>query len=226
MLFRSVLGGFGVSYARIKRYDGRTVDATDDTGHTVDGLEATTRLGEDCAANRVVGCPGGRDNFLRFGLSYDTQWGASAYTEYDWNTYDNAHFDLTAFLARSRGSVVNCTDCASILEAHANMLGAVLSYTIITPSFDLNYILAIGGDEYTHCPFGGSSCGFSYHAVTTPDDGNTIYDATLALDGDDDPGSAPNEVLMVEAIDGDEYLDRLVKRGRPDYVYTQKETLQ
>jgi hypothetical protein len=160
------------------------------------------------------------------GLSYDTQWGASAYTEYDWNTYDNAHFDLTAFLARSRGSVVNCTDCASILEAHANMLGAVLSYTIITPSFDLNYILAIGGDEYTHCPFGGSSCGFSYHAVTTPDDGNTIYDATLALDGDDDPGSAPNEVLMVEAIDGDEYLDRLVKRGRPDYVYTQKETLQ
>lgn len=160
------------------------------------------------------------------GLSYDTRWGASAYTEYDWNTYDDAHFDLTAFLARSRGSVVNCTDCASILEAHANMLGAVLSYTIITPSFDLNYILAIGGDEYTHCPFGGSSCGFSYHAVTTPDDGNTIYDATLALDGDSDPGSSPSEILMVQAIDGAEYLDRLVMRGRPDYVYTQKETLQ
>jgi hypothetical protein len=160
------------------------------------------------------------------GLSYDTRWGASAYTLYDGNGFDNAHFDLTSFLERGRGSVVNCTDCAAILEAFANMVGATLEYTIITPGFDLNFIQAIGSDHFSHCPFDGGGCGFSYHAVTTPDDGGLIYDATLALDGDADPSSTPSEELLVQAIDGEEYLDRLVQSGRTGYRYTQKETLQ
>jgi len=63
-----LLGGFGVSYASIKRYDDHTVDATGGKG-----LEAPTRLGEDCAMKRIVGCGGGRDNYLRLGVSYDTR---------------------------------------------------------------------------------------------------------------------------------------------------------
>lgn len=160
------------------------------------------------------------------GLSYDTRYGASAYTWYDGNSFDDAHFHLTAFLGREYGSVVNCTDCASILEAFANMVGAALSYTIITPGFSLNLIQSIGGDHFTQCPFDGGGCGFSYHAVTTPDDGETIYDATLALDGDADPSNLPAEELLVQAIPGDEYLDRLVESGRTGYRYTQKATLQ
>ncbi len=160
------------------------------------------------------------------GLSYDTRWGASAYVQYDGMTYNNAHFDLSGFLDRTRGSVINCTDCAAILEAFANMLGATLSYTILAPSFDLNFIQAIGSDHFTQCPFDTGGCGFSYHAVTTPDDGGTIYDATLALDGDADPSGYPAEELLVQAISGEEYLDRLVEDGRPGYRYTQKETLQ
>ena len=160
------------------------------------------------------------------GLSYDTRWGASAYTEYSWNSFNDAHFDLTSFLDRSRGSVVNCTDCAAILEAFANMLGANLEYTIISPDFNLNYILAIGGENFTHCPFINGSCGFSYHAVTTPDDGATIFDATLALDGDDDPGAYPYEELLVQEIDGQEYLDRLVMSGNPHYKFTQAGSIQ
>lgn len=159
-------------------------------------------------------------------LAYDTAWGASAYTQYAGNTFDYAHFDLTGFLARARGSIVNCTDCASILEAFANMLGAPLSYTIITPGFNLNLIQAIGSDHYTQCPFDRGGCGFSYHAVTTPDDGDTIYDATLALDGDIDPSALPATELLVQAIAGEEYLDRLVESGRTGYRYTQKATLQ
>ncbi|MDP2313175.1 MAG: FlgD immunoglobulin-like domain containing protein [Pseudomonadota bacterium] len=164
--------------------------------------------------------------YFDLGLSYDTRWGASSYTQYDGNTFNDANFDLSSFLARSRGSVINCTDCASILEAFANMLGATLSYTILLPSFDLNYIKAIGGDRFDHCPFDSGGCGFSYHAVTTPDDGGTIYDATLALDGDADPGTYPGEELLVQAISGDEYLERLVDDGDVRYRYTQKETLQ
>lgn len=154
------------------------------------------------------------------GLAYDTRSGASAYTQYQRN-YDGATFNLTAFLSRSRGSIVNCTDCASIVETFGKMVGLDLSYAIVLDNFDLNYIRAIGGDEYTHCPFGNGGCGFRYHAVVTPDDAGTIYDATLALDGDDDPGSTPNVEMMVHAVPGDEYLDRLVMSGNARYDYVQ-----
>lgn len=160
------------------------------------------------------------------GLAYDTRWGASAYTQYSGDSYDDAHFDLTGFLARRRGSTVNCTDCAAILEAFANMLGASLSYTIILENFSLNQIKAIGGTDYTNCPFGPSSCGFRYHAVTTSSDGATIWDATLALDGDTDPGALPATELLVQSIGADEYLDRLVMSGRATYAFQQKETIQ
>lgn len=151
------------------------------------------------------------------GLSYDTRYGASAYMSYRGWSWDSADFNMSAFLERSNGDVVNCSDCAGILSVHANMLGAYLGQSIISPSFSLNYILAIGGDEFTHCPFGPGSCGFSYHAVTSPDDSAIIYDATLALDGDSDPGATPNEILMVQTITGDEYLERLVMSGSPRY---------
>lgn len=68
-----VLGGFGFSYARIKTYDGHTVDALDAEGNDTKAVQASTRLAEDCAAGTVVGCRGGRDNFLRLGVSYDTR---------------------------------------------------------------------------------------------------------------------------------------------------------
>lgn len=164
--------------------------------------------------------------YYDLGLAYDTRWGASAYTQYSGDTYDDAHFDLTGFLARRRGSTVNCTDCAAILEAFANMLGASLSYTIILQDFSLNQIRAIGATEYTNCPFGSGGCGFSYHAVTTSSDGATIWDATLALDGDDDPGALPATELLVQAIGADDYLDRLVLGGRVRYAFQQKETIQ
>lgn len=160
------------------------------------------------------------------GLSYDTRYGASAYTQYAGRGYDRGEFDFTSFLARTNGNVVNCSDCASILAGYSDMIGANLEYTIILQNFDLNFIKAIGGTDYTHCPFGSQGCGFSYHAVTTPDDTTTIYDATLALDGDDDPGAAPFTELLVQTIDGQEYLDRLVMSGNAAYSHTQKEYLR
>lgn len=68
-----VLGGVGVSYARIKDYTGHEVDAVDERGKAVTAIEATTRLRTDCDAGTIVGCGGGRDDFLRFGISYDTR---------------------------------------------------------------------------------------------------------------------------------------------------------
>ncbi len=159
------------------------------------------------------------------GLAYDTQYGASAYTTYAGGNWSRANFDMTSFLSRKYGVIVNCTDCAGIIVAFGNMLGAHVDYAIIGSNFDLNYILAIGGSEYTHCPFGPGGCGFSYHAVTTDTDNELIWDATLALDGDDDPGSAPHTELLVQSIPADEYLERLAKT-RAGYVYQSQGTLQ
>ena len=68
-----VLAGVGASYARIRDYTGTQVDAVDAAGRDTKALEATTRLRADCDAGRLVGCGGGRDNYLRLGLSYDTR---------------------------------------------------------------------------------------------------------------------------------------------------------
>ena len=68
-----VLAGFGVSYARIRDYTGKQVDAIDGAGRDAHAIEAPTRLSEDCAARRIVGCSGGRDDYLRLGISYDTR---------------------------------------------------------------------------------------------------------------------------------------------------------
>jgi hypothetical protein len=158
-------------------------------------------------------------------LTYDTRYGASAYVDYG-RRWDTAKFFFSDFLDRNFGRVVNCTDCASILLTYANMLGARLSYTIILENFSLNQIKSIGGTRFTNCPFGPSGCGFSYHAVTTDDAGGTIWDATLTLDGDDDPSAAPNTELLVQHIAGDEYLDRLVMTGSAAYYYESQGTIQ
>jgi len=68
-----VLGGFGASYNRIRDYTGKQVDAVDAAGHDARATEATTRLAADCAAGRLIGCAGGRDDYLRLGISYDTR---------------------------------------------------------------------------------------------------------------------------------------------------------
>jgi len=67
-----VLAGFGVTYTSIDDYTGERVDATGEDGDTRATM-ATTRLRADCDAGLLVGCDGGRDNILRFGVSYDTR---------------------------------------------------------------------------------------------------------------------------------------------------------
>lgn len=68
-----VLGGIGLSYARIRDYSGTMVDAVDDTGLEVKAVQATTKLREDHEAGAIVGFDGGRDNYVRLGISYDSR---------------------------------------------------------------------------------------------------------------------------------------------------------
>ena len=68
-----VMGGLGFSYASIDDYSGKQVDAVDANGNAIKATEGTTRLAADCAAGAIVGCAGGRDDYLRLAASYDTR---------------------------------------------------------------------------------------------------------------------------------------------------------
>ena len=167
--------------------------------------------------------------FNDLGLVYDTQTGASAYSYYGngWAVaWDQPHFLFTDFLLRRMGDVINCTDAGNLVTTYANQLGAELHHIVILENFDLDFIRAIGTPDFTRCPFGPGGCGFSYHAVTTPDGGNTIWDATLVLDGDNDPGARPFTELPAQAIPGPEYLWRLVRAGNADYRFESQGTIE
>ncbi len=192
------------------------VAAIDPALRAIDGVEPDPEAVLDALVEWI---------FNDLGLTYDTRYGASSYASYR-GGWDTGHFNMTDFLTLRFGEVVNCSDCAGILTSYANMLGARLAYLTILRNFSLNEILAIGQEEYTSCPFGPSSCGFSYHAVTTTGGAEWIWDATLALDGDEDPGSEPWEVMMVEKVAGEEYLERLVRSGDATYDYETIGTLQ
>ncbi len=154
--------------------------------------------------------------YFELGLRYDRERGASFYTSYPGRTWEGANFDLTRFQERVNGDVINCSDAASIVSTYANMVGLDFRYHILQHrterGFDLNYLRAIGGAEFAFAPFTSGRNAFSYHAVTGPADGD-FFDATLALDGDDDPSSAPHELWLVQEIPPMDYLNALSPEG-------------
>jgi outer membrane protein assembly factor BamA len=67
------LAGLGFMYAKIRDFSGKQVDALDANGNATTATMNQTKLAADCAAGLLVGCAGGRDNYLRLGISYDTR---------------------------------------------------------------------------------------------------------------------------------------------------------
>ena len=179
------------------------VDVVDRIAEWVGGTTADPEL---VAARLVEGV------YYELGLRYDTASGASFYTDYLGAGFDGASFEMDAFEERSYGSVVNCSDSASILSTYANMIGLDFRYHILRHrterSFDLNFIRAIGGSAFDDTPFDGGRGEFSYHAIVGARDGTT-WDATLAVDGDGAPASTPNTLLLVQGLGARDYLEAL-----------------
>lgn len=179
------------------------VDVVDRIAEWVDGASADP----DMVAARLV-----EGIFYESGLRYDTARGASFYTSYGGSGFDGQTFDMQAFEERDNGTVVNCSDSASILSTYANMVGLDFRYHILThqfsSGFDLNYIQAIGVGRFDDTPFDSGRGGFSYHAIVGDRDGRT-WDATLAVDGDGSPAAAPNTLLLVQGLGAMDYLDAL-----------------
>jgi outer membrane protein assembly factor BamA len=120
-----VLAGVGFSYARIRTYDGKRVDATAADGSDASAIEAPTRVTQDCAAGKLVGCAGGRDDVLRLGISYDTRdfepdpnRGIFVDAELDVGTVAlGSEYDYARFLATARGYWSPIPDDADLVLA-------------------------------------------------------------------------------------------------------------
>lgn len=129
------------------------------------------------------------------GLTYDQRNGASAYTANNSQSFLCTMFVDYLRTGRGKGNKVNCTDCAAIVSAFANILGCNLASSTMYPAssggFATNQMIAIGGTTWGY-PFPGtpSQGVFSYHEVawlgalsyTDP-----LNDACLQVDGGNNP---------------------------------------
>lgn len=179
------------------------VDVVDTVAGWVDG---ETAVPTEVAGHIVEGV------YFELGLQYDTERGASFYTDYPSGSWSGAEFEASHFQDRAWGSIINCSDAASIVSTYANMVGLDFRYHILEHEtdggFDLNYIQAIGYDTFDDTPFDSGRGAFRYHAVVGPADGS-FYDSTLALDGDGMPASLPAELLLAKGMDPDAYKEAL-----------------
>lgn len=145
------------------------------------------------------------------GLAYDRERGASMYTEYR-SGWGGGVFSMQAFQDRAYGSIINCSDAASIVSSYANMVGLDFRYRILThryaAGFTLNYLKGIGASDFTFSPFTSGRNSFRYHAIVSSRDVRT-WDATLAVDGDGAPSASPFRELLVQGLDPTTYLEDL-----------------
>ena len=136
------------------------------------------------------------------GLTYDISHGASKYTQAVSST---SWFLCTAFLAfinqqpEGKGSVVNCTDCATIVSSFANLLGCQLAAAVMASpgGFLCNKIIAIGGGAVWNYPFPPANR-FAYHEVAWTGafkHGDQIFDACLLADHSGNPWDWTDPVL-------------------------------
>jgi len=141
------------------------------------------------------------------GLTYESVSGYGVYTATVWW---ESQFRLTDFLnfvqgvTPNPGSVVNCTDCASIVTTFANLLGCSLTETLLagtysphipppqTTGFLCNEIITLGSTAWAY-PFSPANA-FVFHEVATEQDPmvfNHVYDACLQVDSSGDPWAWP-----------------------------------
>jgi hypothetical protein len=150
--------------------------------------------------------------FKDLGLTYERQGGAAAYVEWLVDDRSSAAFDLAQFQRRGFGTVVNCADAAAVVSTYATMIGIDLRYHILRrpdlAAFDLNFIRVIGSTIFDDTPFADGRGAFRYHAVVGPADGS-FFDATLELDGDGAPASAPHTALLARGMTRTAYLSAL-----------------
>ncbi|MBN1336358.1 MAG: hypothetical protein JXB39_10390 [Deltaproteobacteria bacterium] len=185
------------------------VGALEDTVEDVQGLEADTGALLDALRDflhldpYLVYNPGDR--------AYSGYVGAYVYWDWIWA-------DLTAWLDRRDGIEMYCHSVSCLLSVLANTWGADTEQEVLGVGFTTNYVRAAGSEDWQRW-------GFTSHSVASPDGGATIWDASVDMDGDGAPGSAPHDPLAPKGLPQAEYLSLLtpdpigIVNSGPCYVF-------
>jgi hypothetical protein len=128
----------------------------------------------------------------------------AAYTSYSGSYiyWDYIWVDLSDWLDRDDGIELYCHSMSCLLSTIAGHWGVNAPQQVLGVGFRTNLARAAGTDSW-------GRWSFNSHSVVSPDDGATIWDASIDLDGDDDPYNEPVEPVSPVGMPGEEYLWRL-----------------
>lgn len=121
--------------------------------------------------------------------------GQYIYWEYSWS-------ELSQWLDRGDGIRLYCHSVSCLLSVLSGHQGVRAPQQVLGVGFTTNLVRAAGTESWSHW-------GFNSHSVVSPDDGGHIWDASVDVDGDDDPYNQPVEALAPKGMPGDEYFWRL-----------------
>jgi hypothetical protein len=169
------------------------IGVLEDTLPAVDGIEADPAAVLDALRTHLYDSPY---------IVYDP--GDSAYSAYDgsyiyWDSIDS---NISGWLDRSKGINLYCHSMSCLLSTLAGNLGVAAEQLVLGVGFRTNLTRAAGTEDWLRW-------NFNSHSVVSPDGGDTIWDASIDLDGDGDPWNTPAEATSPMGMDGDLYLELL-----------------
>jgi hypothetical protein len=161
------------------------------------------------AASRIATCI-----FFSYGLNYDIFGGAPKYFSQDRYT-GIITYDLTNYLIKGKGNVVNCYDQAGAENLFIWLIGGMSDYRFMSPYGFLNLTDLIGVGSCNN-PFFGSRTSPYNVPVVGQDDANRTYfgnHAFVRLDGYEfDACAGPHTGQETEA----EYVTATIDRSTPE----------
>ena len=169
------------------------IGVLEDTASIMEGVEATDHAVLDALRDYL---------FEHEYIVYDPSVGA--YTDFDgpYIYWDSITAQISAFLDRRSGLHLYCHSMSCTLSALAGNHGVFAEQLVLGVYFNTNLARAAGTSSW-------GRWSFNSHSVVSPDEGETIWDSSIAMDGDDDPYNHPVEEIMPKGMDGEEYLWRL-----------------
>ncbi|MCK6503948.1 hypothetical protein L6R53_11205 [Myxococcota bacterium] len=127
----------------------------------------------------------------------------------DYSAYDGAYIywrsitsDLSAWLDRRLGTHLYCHSVSCLLSVMGDHWGVDAEQIVLGVGFQTNLARAAGTDEWGRWYFNS-------HSVATLSDHALVWDASVDLDGDDDPYNSPAEALAPKSMPLDDYLATL-----------------
>ena len=123
--------------------------------------------------------------------SYSSYEGAYMYWTYTWS-------ELGEWLDRTEGVHLYCHSVSCLFSVLAGSEGVYAPQQVLGVGFTTNYVRAAGTETW-------STWGFNSHSVVSPDDGATLWDASIAMDGDGEPSALPVSEVHPKGLSFAEY---------------------